>query len=396
MGDGDRGHIIAAAVMALAAALATPGCSRAGDAPVTIRFWAMGNEGENVKMLLPAFEREHPGITVELQVIPWTAAHEKLLTAYAGNSLPDVWQLGNTWVPEFQLLQAIEDLRPWDRALERDRLGVLLHGDLGDEPGRRRALGDPLVRRHAGALLQDRSVACGRGGWCHPERGSEWLEVCRNIKRRNAGSDAYAMLLPTNEFAPPLILGMQTGARFLRDRDTKGDFSSPEFTRAFSFYTQFFEEGLAPVGRHARHEHLPGHGRGVLLRCTSPGPGTSANSRGGCPTACRTVGDGASAGSRRAVPGSIAWPAGRVWPCPGSRMHKAEVWALIEYLSDPARQVEFYGPPGVSRRAGRRGRTARSGESARPGVLSSSLRNVRPHPKVPEWERIMMRLQDYR
>ena len=31
------------------------------------------------------FERRHPDIRVDLQQLPWTAVHEKLLTAYAGN-----------------------------------------------------------------------------------------------------------------------------------------------------------------------------------------------------------------------------------------------------------------------------------------------------------------------
>ena len=36
-------------------------------------------------------------LRVEVQQLPWTAAHQKLLTAFAGDSLPDVAQLGNTW-----------------------------------------------------------------------------------------------------------------------------------------------------------------------------------------------------------------------------------------------------------------------------------------------------------
>ena len=64
-----------------------------------VKFWGLGNEGEMVKSLIPEFERRHPGIKIELQQIPWTAAHEKLLTAFAGGSLPDVFQLGNTWIP---------------------------------------------------------------------------------------------------------------------------------------------------------------------------------------------------------------------------------------------------------------------------------------------------------
>ena len=68
----------------------------------------MGREGEVVRQLLPDFEREHPGIRVEVQQLPWTAAHQKLLTAFAGDALPDVAQLGNTWLPEFVALHAID------------------------------------------------------------------------------------------------------------------------------------------------------------------------------------------------------------------------------------------------------------------------------------------------
>jgi multiple sugar transport system substrate-binding protein len=32
--------------------------------------------------------------------------HEKLLTAFAGDSLPDVCPMGNTWIPEFAALGA--------------------------------------------------------------------------------------------------------------------------------------------------------------------------------------------------------------------------------------------------------------------------------------------------
>ena len=68
------------------------GCSRRpGDA---LEFWAMGAEAEN----LPALLASIPGAPkVSIQPLPWTAAHEKLLTSYAGNSLPDMGQVGNSW-----------------------------------------------------------------------------------------------------------------------------------------------------------------------------------------------------------------------------------------------------------------------------------------------------------
>ena len=75
-------------------------CAAKQDDREVVKFWAMGYEGEVVAQLLPEFERQNPGIKVELQQLPWLSAHEKLLTAFAGDSLPDVSPIGNTWIPE--------------------------------------------------------------------------------------------------------------------------------------------------------------------------------------------------------------------------------------------------------------------------------------------------------
>jgi len=59
----------------------------------------MGREGEVASELLAAFERENPGLRVRVEQLTWSAAHEKLLTAYAGDATPDIAQMGNTWLP---------------------------------------------------------------------------------------------------------------------------------------------------------------------------------------------------------------------------------------------------------------------------------------------------------
>ena len=93
--------------LALIAVLLLAGCAREADRREVLRFWAMGYEGEVVAQLIPEFERRHPGIRVELQQLPWTAAHEKLLTAFAGDAVPDLCQLVKTWRPEFAALYAL-------------------------------------------------------------------------------------------------------------------------------------------------------------------------------------------------------------------------------------------------------------------------------------------------
>src|SRR5207237_3140421 len=101
------GRVTAVSLMLVAAL----GCSSASAGnKTTLRIWAMGREGEVLSQLIPGFEKEHPDIHVEVQQIPWTAAHEKLLTAYVGEATPDIAMLGNPWVPEFVALNALEPL----------------------------------------------------------------------------------------------------------------------------------------------------------------------------------------------------------------------------------------------------------------------------------------------
>ena len=98
------------AMLVLVAALSSACTNQNAAEEVVLRFWGMGREGEVVAELVRDFEREHPGIRVEVQQIPWTAAHEKLLTAHVGRATPDVAQLGNTWIPEFEALGALRGL----------------------------------------------------------------------------------------------------------------------------------------------------------------------------------------------------------------------------------------------------------------------------------------------
>src|SRR5579862_7493644 len=94
-------------------------CRAGSPAGATIEFWAMGREGEVVAQLMPGFEHRTPGVRVHVQQIPWSAAHEKLLTAFVGDVMPDVFQVGTTWVPE---LAALDALAPVDTRLASSRV----------------------------------------------------------------------------------------------------------------------------------------------------------------------------------------------------------------------------------------------------------------------------------
>jgi multiple sugar transport system substrate-binding protein len=111
-------------VLALAvgvAVLASTAAARVGTArkTTTITFWdAYSSDGPEVKRLekviIPAFEKSHPGIVVKDVTIPYDSLHQKLVTAVAGGQLPDLVRSDIIWVPELANLGV---LAPLDKEL---------------------------------------------------------------------------------------------------------------------------------------------------------------------------------------------------------------------------------------------------------------------------------------
>ncbi|MEJ2635415.1 MAG: sugar ABC transporter substrate-binding protein [Calditrichia bacterium] len=212
-----------------------------------ILFWGMGAEGEQIKALIPDFEKSHPGITVKVQMIPWTAAQEKLITAYASDNLPDVFQLGNTWVPQFVALGAIGEL---DERIKSSKI-------IGEDnyfPG----IWDTNIIDGAvygipwyidTRVLFYRTDVLRKAGFnSPPQTWEELYQASKRIKEMFKGQEKYAIYLPTNEWAPFVIFGLQAHSTLLKDNNSYGNFSGESFRRAFEFLIRFHKEKLAPIG----------------------------------------------------------------------------------------------------------------------------------------------------
>jgi multiple sugar transport system substrate-binding protein len=381
-------RLLAAALVLFA--LALTGCAeRRGAAPVEVRFWAMGNEGENLQNLLPAFERLHPDIHVRVQVIPWTAAHEKLLTAYAGDATPDVCQLGNTWIPEFDILNALEPLDAWvarDTAIPRSSFfpGILATNIIDGH-----LLGIPWYVDTR--CLYYRTDLFAAAGYDHPPRTwTEWYDVSKKL----AAGGNYAILLPTNEWAPAAILGLQGGSGLLKDGNTRGDFSGKEFVASFRFYEGFFHERLAPVGVTQVTNIYQGIAEGFFAMYIS-GPWNIGEFRRRLPAGMQNRWMTAPMpGPDSSYPGtSLAGGASLVMFRRSA--NKEAAWTLIRFLSSPETQVAFYRLTGNL--PGRREAWADTSFTRNPYVQAfyRQLQHVAPTPMVPEWERIAMKLQLY-
>jgi multiple sugar transport system substrate-binding protein len=354
---------------------------------VTLRLWAIGREGEVVQELLPEFERTHPGIHVREQQIPFSAAHEKLLTAFVGNATPDVAQLGNSWIAEFAALHALAPLNQRQAASR-----VIDAADYFPGIWETNRLGDTL---YGIPWYVDTRLVFYRTDLVPPPFPANWT-TWDAAMRRVAGGGRYALLAPLNEWATPVVLALQEGAPMLRDGGQYGDFEEPRFRRAFHYYVDFFRHGLAPsVGSAEVANRYQAFGNGEFVM-TVTGPWD--------------IGEY----TRRLPPGfggrwtTAPMPAPDGQPAPGASLaggsslvvfrgspHQDAAWALIEFLSAKERQLAFYKvsgdlPPRLSV-----WQDPALADNAKARAFRQQLEHVVALPKIPEMEEICITIATY-
>jgi multiple sugar transport system substrate-binding protein len=365
----------------------------AGNGVVTLRLWGLGREGEVVEELLVDFEREHPNIRVRVQQIPWSAAHEKLLTAYVGNASPDVGQIGNTWIPEFVALNALEPLDSLVAASEALDSSRYFPGIWRTNVIDEKVYGIPWYV-DTRLVFYRRDILRRAGFETFPTSWAEWVRAMRAVKRI-VGPNRYAIYLPTNEWNQPVIFGLQAGSPLLKTHHGYGAFSDPAFRRAFDFYTSIYRDSLAPVqglndvanvyqefergyfamwitgpwnlGEFARR--LPDSMQGSWATAPVPGP------------------DGAASGVSLAGGSSLV--------IFRTSRHQKEAWELVEFLSRPEQQRKFYQLTGDL--PARMDAWSDSLLAADPNrrTFWEQLQRVEPTPPVPEWEQIATMVLDY-
>jgi multiple sugar transport system substrate-binding protein len=368
----------------------------AGDARASkdvVRFWGLGREGEVVRDLVPEFERRHPGVRVVVQQIPWTAAHEKLLTAYVGGSSPDLAQLGNTWIPEFAAIGAIE---PLDARVAASRAlapsayfaGVWTGNEFDGATYGVPWYVDTRVLFYRPDLLRE-------AGFPEPPRTwSAWRRAMESVRAREGGS-SYAMLLPTNEWEQLTILGLQRGSTLLADGGTRGAFAAPPFTAAAEFYAGLYRDRLAPIVSYTAvgnpyqefergyfamwmtgpwnlgefRRRVPADRQALWMTCPLPAPD-------GAPWPGTSFAGGSSLAIFRASP------------------RKDAAWSFAEYLSEPDVQRKFYELSGDLPARRETWETEPLAGDDRARAFRVQLSRVEPLPRVPEWEQIAQKIAE--
>jgi multiple sugar transport system substrate-binding protein len=359
-------------------------CARS-EPGTAVEFWALGREGEHVRALVPAFEARHPGTRVRVQQIPWSAAHEKLLTAFVGDALPDVIQLGNTWIPEFAALGALEPLDPWLARTPALDTADFFPGVLDAARIDGRALAVPWYA--------DTRLLFYRSDWFAPDlpgTWTAWVDEATRVKARLAPGQ-HALLLPLGEWEVPVILALQHGAALLRDGERYGNFRSPEFRAAFAFYLSLFERGLAPETGVAQlanlHQDFAAGAFGALVT----GPWNLREFAARLPAAMQANWATAPLPAAFGAGPGVSLAGGASLTLVASSERKEAAWAWIAFLAEPAQQAEFHRLSGdlPARRAAWDDPAL---AAPRVAAFRTQLAHAVATPKLPEWERIASRI----
>lgn len=75
-----------------------------------VKFWQFIAAPEYLDPILREFERENPGIRVEMQQLTYDNGFEKIVTSIAAGTAPDLCEIGSTWLARFAYEGAIRDL----------------------------------------------------------------------------------------------------------------------------------------------------------------------------------------------------------------------------------------------------------------------------------------------
>ena len=359
-----------------------PACSARRENVTTIEFWGLGREGEVVAELLPQFERENPNIRVDVQQIPWTAAHEKILTAHVGNSLPDVAQAGNTWIPELVAVRAVE---PLDARVAQSK--SVSRGDYFPGIWDTNVVGGTL---YGVPWYVDTRVLFYRTDMIAtpPRTWSEWIATMERLKRESKDPHFYPLHMPTNEWPQPVIFAVQRGAELVSE-DGRAHFSEPRFIEAFRFYIDVYKRGLAPAISSSQVTNLYQQFGARDLAMFVSGPWEIGNLR------LRLPKEMESKWSTAPLPAPDGTPFPGVSLSGGSSLvlfrHSKKQdasWKLIEFLSRPEIQIRFYELSGdlPARRSG-----WRAGDlvtDPKVAAFRTQLDHTVALPRLPEWENI--------
>ena len=304
-----------------------------------VRFWAMGYEGEVVAQLLPEFERRNPGIRVELQQLPITAAHEKLLTAYRRRFVAR--RRARSATPGCPSSRCSMRCSRWTRASRRRRR--CRRAITSPVPGTPASSTAPCTRCPGTSRRGCRSIAatCSQqAGVMTPPRDLGRMEARAGRDQARGRAGPLRDPVAAQRVRAAVEPGHPAPEPLLRDDGRYGNFRSPGFKRALAFYRDMFDQAPGAGRLQYADRQCLGRVRSRLLQLLRQWalehrrvPQAPAAATG------RIVDDDAAAG--RTGPGRVGGRRGELRGVQEGAGNPEAAWKLSRTCPNPSRRCAF-------------------------------------------------------
>lgn len=363
-----------ALVIPVLAACGSSGSGNGGNAnSANLTVWAMGTEGDNLKTLATSFTQQNPGIHINVQSIPWSDAHAKLLTAIAGQRTPDLTEMGTTWMAEFAKTGAL-DTPPssisssqffqsaWNTAVSNGTAyGVPWYVDTR-------------------VLFYRTDIAQKAGITSPPQNWDQLLADARAMQQK--GGAKYGISLQSNDWEEFLPFVWQAGGKVYDNGQFS--FNSPQVVQALSYYQTFFKEGLTPQTEPPGFDVSQGFIQGSLpMFISGPWEMGLIQQNGGA----AMKGKWAVAPVPQKV-SNTSFVGGSDLAVFKNSPNRAAAWKFVQYLIDPNVQAKWFNIVGdlpAVQSAWNNGTLASDKNLA---VFHTQLSNTIGPPAITNWEQV--------
>jgi multiple sugar transport system substrate-binding protein len=180
----------------------------------------------------------------------------------------------------------------------------------------------------------------------------------------------------------------------LKDGDRFGDFSGAQFRSAFEFLMKFYHNKLAPVGVTQVTNIYQGIAEGFFAMYIT-GPWNIGEFQRRLPAALQDEWMTAPMPGPEANTPGVSLAGGSSLVLFRKSPQKAQAWKLIEYLSQARQQFEFYKITGDLPAVREAWQDTSFTNNIYIKAFYEQLEHVVPTPKIPEWEQIAMKVQQY-
>jgi len=329
----NQGSGAGSAAPATAAGGSEPAASTGGSSPAAnlsgeLTVWAMGNEGTKLSTLADAFTKANPGVKVSVTPVDWGQAVAKLQTAIAGNTTPDVSQMGTDMMGQFGATGAFEPV-PSDIASSTYFESAWNTNDVAGVVS-----GVPWYVETR--LLYYRTDIAEKAGITSPP--ATWDDLMAMAKAmKEKGGSKFGISLGTKNWQEYFPFLWQNGGDVV-DASGNPALNSPQAVEALTFYDSFFKAGLTPKSVPEGFDITPAFVKGDNpMFFSGPWHLGLIDTAGGADFKTKW----AIAPMPKKVTGTSFLGGSNVVVFKNSK-NKDAAWAFVKFLSDPKTQALWY------------------------------------------------------